>query len=56
MNLRNFHPNDSRFPLAGITSSEVDTYQKVFWAVAGTVPSPRSAREIIDAVLKSAES
>jgi molecular chaperone HtpG len=53
--LRNFHPNGSPFPLAGISPSEVDTYRKVFWAVARRVPSPRSAREIIDAVLKGSE-
>ena len=49
--LRNFHPNGSPFPLADISPSEVDTYQKVFWAVARRVPSPLSAREIIDAVV-----
>ena len=54
--LRNFHPSGSRFPLSDISSSEVDTYRKVFGAVAGATPSPRSAKEIIDAVLKSAES
>ena len=53
--LRNFHPNGSPFPLAGISPSEVDTYRKVFWAVARRVPSPRSAREIIDAILKESE-
>ena len=53
--LRNFHPNGSPFPLADISPSEVDTYQKVFWAVARRVPSPLSAREIIDAVLRGSE-
>ena len=53
--LRNFHPNSSPFPLADISPSEVDTYQKVFWAVARRVPSPLSAREIIDAVLKGSD-
>ena len=51
-NLRNFYPNGTSFPLASVSPSEVDTYQKVFGAVAGSAPSPRSAREIIDAVLK----
>ena len=51
-NLRNFYPNGNSFPLASVSPSEVDTYQKVFGAVAGSAPSPRSAREIIDAVLK----
>ena len=49
--MRNFHPYGSPFPLADISPSEVDTYQKVFWAVARRVPSPLSAREIIDAVV-----
>ena len=54
--LRNFHPNSSPFPLADISPSEVDTYQKVFGAVARRAPSPLSAREIIDAVLRESES
>ena len=49
--LRNFHPNGSRFPLSGISSTEVDTYRKVFGAVAGTAASPRSAMQIIEAVI-----
>ena len=53
--LRNFQANGSPFPLEGISPSEVDTYQKVFWAVARRVPSPHSAREIIDAVLKGSD-
>ena len=53
--LRDFHPNGSCFPMSGISSSEVDTYRRVFGAVAATVPSAHSAREIIDAVLKGAE-
>ena len=53
--LRNFHPNGSPFPLASISPSEVETYQKVFWAVASRVPSPLSARDIIDVVLKGSE-
>ena len=52
--LRNFHPDGRHFPLSDISSSEVDTYRKVFGAVAGATPSPPSAREIINAVLKSA--
>ena len=54
--LRNFYPNGSPFPLKGISPSDVATYQKVFWAVTRRVPSPRSARGIIDAVLEGAES
>ena len=53
--LRNFHANGKPFPLTGISPSEVDIYQKVFGAVARRVSSPRSAREIIDAVLKGLE-
>ena len=53
--LRNFHRNGPAFPLEGITPSEVEIYQKVFRAVARGAPSPRSAREIIDAVLMSVD-
>ena len=53
--LRNFHPNGRPFPLRGISALEVDTFQKVFGAVARRIPSPRSAREIIDRVLKESE-
>ena len=49
--LRSFHPNGTWLPLPGIDSSEVDTYRKVFGAIAGTTPSPRSAKEIIEAVI-----
>ena len=54
--LRNFHPNSNGFPVSGIPFSEVDAYRRLFGAVAATVPSAHSAREIIDAVLKRAES
>ena len=53
--LRNFHANGNPFPLTGISPSEIDTYQKVFGAVAKRVISARSAREIIDAILKELE-
>ena len=53
--LRNFHSNGSPFPLVGMSSSEIDTYQKVFWAIARGTTSPRSARELIDAVLKGTD-
>ena len=53
--LRKFHPNGSPFPLASMSPAEVETYQKVFGEVAKRVPSPLSAREIIDAVLKGSE-
>ena len=54
--LRNFHPNGSCFPVSGISPAEVDTYRKVFGSVAAIVPSARSAREIIEAVLKQPRS
>ena len=54
--LSNFEPTSIRFPLAGVSPSEVDTYRKVFGAVVASVPSLRTAREIIDAVLKAARS
>ena len=53
--LRNFHRNGTPFPLEGVTPSEVEIYQKIFGAVARGAPSPRYAREIIDAVLKSVD-
>ena len=53
--LRNFHSNGSPFPLLGVNSSEVDAYQKVFGAIAKSALSPRSAREIIDAILKGSK-
>ena len=49
--LSNFQPTSIRFPLAGISPSEVDTFRRVFGAVVAAAPSLRSAREIIDAVL-----
>ena len=51
-NLRNFNPHGSPFPLEGVSSSEVETYQKIFRSVARSTLSPRSAREIIDTVLR----
>ena len=54
--LRRFHPNGCCFPLSGISSSEVDTYRRVFGAVATTVPSARSALEIIETVLRESDS
>ena len=54
--LSNFQPTSIRFPLAGVSPSEVDTYRRVFGAVVATAPSLRSAREIIDAVLKVSRS
>jgi molecular chaperone HtpG len=48
--LRGFHPNGTVFPISGLSASEVDSYRKVFAAVAVGIPSPRSAKEIIDAV------
>ena len=53
--LRNFHTDGNPFPLSDVTPSEVDTYQKVFGAISKRIPSPRSAREIIDAVLNESK-
>ena len=50
--LRGFHTTGTIFPMASISSSEIDTYRRVFGAVAGATPSARFAKEIIDAVLK----
>ena len=54
--LHSFHPNGNCFPLSGISSSEVDTYRKVFGAVAAIVPSARFAMEIIEAAIKGSDS
>ena len=54
--LRNFDPNGGCFPMSGVSSAEVDAYRKVFGVVAAIVPSARSAREIIDTVLKGSDS
>ena len=51
MKLRSFHPKGRCFPLPGMSRSEVDTYRKVFGAIAGAAPSPRSGMEIIKAVI-----
>ena len=53
--LRGFHPNGEMFPIPGISRSEADAYRRVFGAVVVATPSPRSVREIIDALLKSSE-
>ena len=53
--LRSFHTNGTPFPTAEIDPSEVEAYRKVFWAVTMSAPSPQSAKEIIDAVLKRLE-
>lgn len=50
--LRNFNPHGIPFPLEGISPSEIETYQKLFRSVARSTLSPRSAREIVDAVLR----
>jgi len=55
MKLLDFHPNGSTFPLVGISPSEIETYRKVFGAVARRAQSPRSAIEFIDAALKGLE-
>ena len=54
--LRSFHPDVCCFPLSGQSSTEVDTYRRVFGAVATIVPSARSALEIIETVLKGSDS
>ena len=53
--LRSFHTNGTPFPTAEIDPSEVEAYRKVFWAVTMSAPSPQSAKEIIDAILKRLE-
>ena len=53
--LRSYLHNGAIFPIPNISSSEVNTYRRVFGAIVGATPSPRSAREIIDAVLKGSD-
>ena len=53
--LHDFHPNGTRFPLPGFGQVEIETYRKVFGAVARRAQSPRSAMEFIYAALKGLE-
>ena len=53
--LRNFHPNGSPFPLKGSSPSEVHLLQRVFGAITKSAPSPLSARDTINAVLRESE-
>ena len=52
--LSRFQANGSRLPFEGVTASEVATYRKVFQALAEVAPSPRTAKELIEAVLARA--
>ena len=49
--LGSFQANGSRLPFEGMAASEVATYRKVFQALAEVSPSPRTARELMEAVL-----
>ena len=49
--MRGFDPSSGFFPLQDITPSEIETYRRVFGAIATTASSARSAREIIESVL-----
>lgn len=52
--LRNFRARRGRPPLRGIAASEVPTYRKIFQTLAEASPSPRAAKEMIEAVLANA--
>ncbi len=49
--LGSFQANGSRLPFEGVAASEVATYRKVFQALAEVSPSPRTAKELMEAVL-----
>ncbi len=49
--LGSFQANGSRLPFEGMAASEVATYRKVFQALAEISPSPRTAKELMEAVL-----
>lgn len=50
----NFRARSGRPPLGGVTASEVATYRKIFQTLAQVSPSPRAAKEMIEAVLANA--
>ena len=52
--LGSFQANGSRLPFEGVAASEVATYRKVFQALAEVSPSPRTAKELMEAVLARA--
>ena len=52
--LANFRAKRDRLPFGGVEESEVGTYRKVFQALAEVSPSPRTAKELIEAVLARA--
>lgn len=52
--LGSFQTSGSRLPFEGVAASEVATYRKVFQALAEVSPSPRTAKELMEAVLARA--
>ena len=52
--LSNFRARRGCPPLGGIAASEVATYRKIFQTLADVSPSPRAAKEMIEAVLANA--
>ena len=50
----NFRARSGRPPLGGLAASEVATYRKIFQTLAQVSPSPRAAKEMIEAVLANA--
>ena len=49
--LSNFRARRGCPPLGGVAASEIATYRKIFQALAEVSPSPRAAKEMIEAVL-----
>ena len=52
--LSNFRARRGRPPFGGVATSDVETYRKIFQILAKVSPSPRAAKEIIEAVLANA--
>ena len=51
--LSNFEPGEIRFPIRGVSSSEVNTYRKVFQALLPVMPSPGSAKRAMEAIFET---
>ena len=52
--LSNFRARRASPPLGGVAESEAATYRKIFQTLAKISPSPRAAKEMIEAVLANA--
>ena len=52
--LGSFQAEPGRLPFPGVAAEEVATYRKIFQTLAEVSPSPRAAKELIEAVLARA--